>query len=146
MRVLYFEKEGQELVSIDSADIIRSSFPLAKTLDRALLLSALAESLQTFVSDSDPAEPFYRLARHALDALFAGAPADVVAAYFDVWILKPLGSLSEPRRMRGVRPAARARGPLLFDESRPGFVGAGCRARRGRPPVSAAAARRSARF
>ena len=64
-RVAYFEKEGQELVSINSLDSIRPSFSLSKDLDRALLLSALAESLQTFVSDSDPAEPFYRLARHA---------------------------------------------------------------------------------
>ncbi|MCA1612037.1 MAG: DNA repair protein RecO [Acidobacteria bacterium] len=77
-RVLYFEKEGRELVSLNSADVIRSSFPIAKDLDRGLLLSAFAESLQTFVSDSEPAEPFYRLARHALDGLFAG-PLDPAA-------------------------------------------------------------------
>ena len=70
-RILYFEKEGQELVSLRSIDTLRPSFPLAARLEGALLLSTLAESLQTFVSDSDPAEPFYRLARHALDALFA---------------------------------------------------------------------------
>ena len=74
-RIFYFEKDGQELVSINSADILRSSFPLSKDLDRGLLVSAMAESLQTFVSEDDPAEPFYRLARHALDALFAGTPA-----------------------------------------------------------------------
>jgi DNA repair protein RecO (recombination protein O) len=114
-RILYFERESRELVSIDSADVLRASFPLSNDLDRALLLSAFAESLQTFVPDSDPAEPFYRLARHALDALFAGAPADAVAAYFDVWILKICG---EPLD---------ASGALLFDESRPGFVHAVCR-------------------
>ena len=47
------------------------------------MLSALAESLETFVSESEPAEPFYRLARHAMDGLFARAPVDLVAAYFD---------------------------------------------------------------
>ena len=73
-RVVYFEKEGRELVNLNAVDPIRPSFALSKDLDRALLLSALAESLETFVSESDPAEPFYRLARHAMDALFATRP------------------------------------------------------------------------
>lgn len=127
VRVLYFEKEGRELVSIDSADVLRSSFPLSSDLDRALLLSALAESLQTFVSDSEPAEPFYRLARHALDALFAGAAAESVSAYFDVWILKLSGLFPTPNECAVCGgPLDRAEA-LLFDESRPGFVHSECR-------------------
>ena len=127
-RFVYFEKEGRELVSITAIDAIRPSFPLSSDLDRGLLLSALAESLQTFVSDSDPAEPFYRLARHALDALFSGASPAAVAAYFDVWVLKLSGlfpSLNECAACGG--PLDRA-APLLFDGARPGFVGPGCRA------------------
>lgn len=127
VRLLYFEKEGRELVSLDSADVVRSSFPLSKDLDRALLLSALAESLQTFVSDSDPAEPFYRLARHCLDALFTGAPADAVAAYFDVWILKLSGLFPSPAECVVCGAPLGSEGPLLFDESRPGFLHAECR-------------------
>ncbi|MDQ2869555.1 MAG: DNA repair protein RecO [Acidobacteriota bacterium] len=126
-RVLYFEKEGRELVSLDSADVIRSSFPIAKDLDRGLLLSAFAESLQTFVSDSEPAEPFYRLARHALDGLFAGAPADLAAAYFDVWILKLSGLFPSPGECAVCGAPLDSAGPLLFDESRPGFVHPECR-------------------
>ncbi len=126
-RVLYFERDGRELVSIDSVDVIRSSFPLSKELDRALLLSAFAESLQTFVPDSDPAEPFYRLARHAIDALFARASAEAVSAYFDVWILKLSGLLPPPRECAGCgRPLDRT-DALLFDEDRPGFIGGECR-------------------
>jgi DNA repair protein RecO (recombination protein O) len=126
-RVLYVEKEGQELVSMSSADVLRSSFPLSKDLDRALLLSAFAESLQTFVSDSDPAEPFYRLARHALDALFAGGPADSVAAYFDVWVLKLSGLFPSPSECAICGEPLDASGAALFDESRPGFVHGACR-------------------
>ncbi len=126
-RVLYFEKEGQELVSLDSADVIRSSFPLAKDLDRGLLLSAFADSLQTFVSDSDPAEPFYRLARHVIDGLFAGAPTDAVAAYFDVWILKLSGLFPSPAECAVCGAPLPAEGALLFDETRPGFVHTECR-------------------
>ncbi len=126
-RVLYFEKEGRELVSINSVDVVRSSFPLSKDLEKALLLSALAESLQTFVSESDPAESFYRLAKHAIDALFVGGEPQAVSAYFDVWILKLSGLFPTPDECAGCgRPLERA-GPLLFDESRPGFIGVECR-------------------
>ncbi len=125
--VLYFEKEGRELVSLDSADVIRSSFPLSKDLDRGLLLFAFAESLQTFVSDSDPAEPFYRLSRHVIDGLYAGAPADAVAAYFDVWILKLSGLFPSPAECAVCGAPLAAEGVLLFDETRPGFVHAECR-------------------
>lgn len=127
VRFLYFEKEGQELVSIDSADVLRSSFPLSSELDRALLLSTLAESLQTFVSDSEPAEPFYRLARHALDALFAGALPSSVSAYFDVWILKLSGLFPSPNECSVCGGPIDAAAPLVFDETRPGFVHPECR-------------------
>ncbi len=126
-RVLYFEKEGQELVSLRSVDPLRPSFPLSARLEGALLLSMLAESLQTFVSDSDPAEPFYRLARHAMDALFAGGEPSAVAAYFDVWILKLSGLFASPGECAGCGKPLSPDEPLLFDEGRPGFVGAECR-------------------
>lgn len=126
-RVVYYEKEGSELVSINAVDPIRPSFGLSNDLERALLLSSLAESLETFVSESDPAEPFYRLARHAMDALFAGAPAPLAAAYFDVWILRLSGLFPPPRECAGCGRTLEDAGPLLFDEGRPGFVGTECR-------------------
>lgn len=126
-RVVYFEKDGRELVSINSVDPIRPSFSLSNDLERALLLSALAESLETFVPEAEPAEAFYRLARHALDALFAAAPAALVSTYFDVWILKLSGLLPSPAECAGCGRSLEASGPLLFDAGRPGFVGAECR-------------------
>jgi DNA repair protein RecO (recombination protein O) len=126
-RVLYFEKEAQELVSINSVDPIRPSFPVSGKLEGALLLSAFAESLQTFVSDSDPAEPFYRLARHVMDALFADAPAEGVSTYFDVWILRLSGLFPTPGECAGCGKALTAEEPVYFEEARPGFVGAECR-------------------
>lgn len=126
VRVLYFEKDERELVSLNSADVVRSSFPLSNDLDRALLLSALAESLQTFVSDSDPAEPFYRLARHSLDGLFAQAPVEFVSAYFDVWILKLSGLFPSPAECAVCGGPLALEAALLFDETRPGFVHGEC--------------------
>ncbi len=126
-RIVYFEKEGRELVSINAVDPIRPSFSLSKELEKALLLSTLAESFETFVSESDPAEPFYRLGRHVMDALFAGAPAPLAAAYFDVWILRLSGLFPSPRECAGCGRVLEDAEPLLFDERRPGFVGEECR-------------------
>ena len=127
VRVLYTEKEGHELATIRSVDLVRSSFSISRKLESALLLSALAESLQTFVSDSDPAEPFFRLARHVMDALFAGCAPESASAYFDVWILKLSGLFPAPRECAGCGRLLEASEALLFDARRPGFVGAECR-------------------
>ena len=124
--ILYFEKEGRDLHRIDSIEIERSSFSLAADLSSGLLLSAIAESLITFVADSDPSEKFFRLAAHAVDALFDGRDPASVAVYFDAWIL----------RLTGVLPGLSAcavcerplSGEIFFDETLPGFVGRDCAA------------------
>jgi DNA repair protein RecO (recombination protein O) len=126
-RVVYFEKEGRDLVSIDEVEPIRPSFGLSRDLGRALLISSFAESLEVFVSDSDPAEPFYRLARHAIDSLVEGASCEAVGAYFDVWILKLSGLFPTPAECAGCGRALTSDDVLLFDESRPGFIGPECR-------------------
>jgi DNA repair protein RecO (recombination protein O) len=127
-RVTYFEKDSQELVSINSVDAIRPSFALSKNLEQGLLVSALAESLQTFVPDSDPAEHFYRLARHVLDGLFAGASPRSVRSYFELWILKLSGLFPSPSECAACGKPLEPGDCLLFDPSRPGFIGPECRA------------------
>ena len=79
------------------------------------------------MSDSDPAEPFYRLARHILDSLFAGGAPAAARAYFDVWILKLSGLFPTPAECAGCGRTLDASDPLLFDGNRPGFVGQECR-------------------
>ena len=62
-----------------------------------------------------------------MDSLFAGVPANAVAAYFDVWILKLSGLFPSPAECAGCGRSLDAGETLLFDESRPGFIGAECR-------------------
>ena len=123
--VLVFEKEGSDLHRLDSLEPVRSSFPLASDLRTGLLLSALAESLITFVPDSDPSEKFFRLARHCIDALFEGREARIVGIYFDAWILRLSGVLPPASTCAscGKSPLP---APVLFDEALPGFLGAEC--------------------
>ncbi|MGH9440910.1 MAG: DNA repair protein RecO [Thermoanaerobaculia bacterium] len=135
--VLFFEKEGRDLHRLDSLELVRSSFPLASELSSALLLSALAESLITFVSDSDPSEKFFRLARHAMDALFSGARPRAVAVYFDAWVLRLSGVLPSPSAC-AVCGRTGLESPFFFEESLPGFLGREC-ARAGSKKLSRAA-------
>jgi len=126
-RVVYFEKEGRDLVSLDEVEAVRPSFALSGELSRALVLSSFAESLEVFVSDSDPAEPFYRLARHAMDSLVAGASPAAVAGYFDLWVLKLSGLFPSAAECAGCGRALAADEALFFDETRPGFLGPECK-------------------
>jgi len=50
-----------------------------------------------------------------------------VAAYFDLWILKLSGLFPSPRECAGCGRPLDPGEVLLFDETRPGFVGAECR-------------------
>ena len=125
--VVYFEKEGRDLVSLDEVEAVRSSFALSSDLDRALVLSSFAESLEVFVSDSDPAEPFYRLARHAMDSLYAGASPAAVGAYFDLWVLKLSGLFPSAAECAGCGRTLTTDEALFFDETRPGFLGSECK-------------------
>jgi recombinational DNA repair protein (RecF pathway) len=113
---------------LDAVEPMRPSFPLTGELTRALLLPSMAEALQTFVPDNEPAEAVYRLARHAMDALFEGVSAAHVSAYFDLWILKLSGLLPLSSECASCGASLPAAGPLLFDEARPGFVCSDCRA------------------
>jgi DNA repair protein RecO (recombination protein O) len=125
--VLWFEKEGKDLHRIDSIEPARSSFPLAADLSSGLLLSALAESLITFVADSDPSEKFFRLAAHAMGALFEGRSPAAVSVYFDAWVLKLTGVLP-PATACAVCGNALGPGDARFDEALPGLVDAACAA------------------
>jgi DNA repair protein RecO (recombination protein O) len=135
--VISFEREGRDLHRLDSLELVRSSFPLASDLRTGLLLSALAESLITFVSDSDPSEKFFRLARHAMDSLFDGVGPRLVAVYFDAWVLRLSGVLPPPSAC-AVCGRSGLEAPFFFDESLPGFLGKEC-ARAGARKLSLAA-------
>lgn len=138
VNVVFFERENRDLFRVDSIDLVRSSFPLADELSRALLLSAMAEALATFVSDSDPSEKFFRLARHCLDALFADVDTRQVAVYFDLWMLHLSGvfpAIAECSSCGARFPA----GEIYLDETVPGFMDRRC-AKAGAVRVSSSAA------
>jgi DNA repair protein RecO len=104
-----YRREGADLARFDAIEIVRSAFALAGRGDTAMLLPYMAESLLTFVPDSDPGDEVYRLTRHVLDALLDGADPDLAARYFEIWMLRFAGLLPELSEIpEAARPVAAA--------------------------------------
>lgn len=137
--VTLFQKEGSDLARADGIELVRSAFGLASRAETAMFLPYVSESLSTFLPEAEAAPEAYRLVRHVLDALEAGAPANLAARYFEAWLLRFAGLLPG-----GTECASCGRdlstGGARFDPELPGLVGSEC-APPGAAPVAGAALR-----
>lgn len=89
VRVAYFEKETRELVGLNYAEPVRS--PLAAPGEAISYASYFAELLDEWAPADDPNETLYRLGASVLDALAEGVDAEVLARYFEYWLLRLQG-------------------------------------------------------
>jgi len=95
----FFEKEGRELVSIKTCDILASYFGQASDVEIVTQLSYLFELLDEFLPEHEPNEKLYRLVEAVLDAIGGagrGEPVvreevEALARYFEVWLLRLSG-------------------------------------------------------
>jgi DNA repair protein RecO (recombination protein O) len=86
----YVEKPRQELVRLDSCEILAS--PLSELVDypRAAALAFFAEVLEETLPDHDPQDPVFRLALAVLDHTRAGQ-IWLPVTYFSLWMTRLLG-------------------------------------------------------
>src|SRR6185503_12528634 len=97
VRIGYSERESDEVVRIESVDLVRSLFPAQQNLLSSVAATFIAEMVDTFAPANDPAELVYRLLDRTTEALLAGAPPTNIIAYAEVWML----------RLGGVFPSTR---------------------------------------
>ena len=90
-RLVFLEKESEEAVRIESAELVRSAFVAQQNLAGSLAGTYIAETIDTFIQPDDPSELVYRLLDRAVDALIGGAQPDRVVAYVEIWMLKLAG-------------------------------------------------------
>ena len=96
VHVEYFEKEERELVSLQHADLIRSSFHAAADPELLETYAYLADLLHTFAPPHDPNETLYRMVRAALSVKLAErVDASLLKLYFEIWILRLGGFLPD---------------------------------------------------
>jgi DNA repair protein RecO (recombination protein O) len=127
VRIGYTEREADEVVRIESVDLIRSLFPAQQNLMSSVAATYIAELVDTFAPADDPAELIYRLLDHTTAALLEGAPALPVVAYAEIWMLRLAGIFPSLRDCIGCGESL-AR-PLRFDQKVEGFVCPNCATR-----------------
>jgi len=116
----FIEKESEEVVRIESVDLIRSLFPAQQNLLGSIAATYIAETVDTFAQADDPSELIYRLLDRTTEALLEGAAPMAVVAYAEVWILRLTGILPSLRNCI-VCDAPLGR-PLRYDARVQGFV------------------------
>ena len=124
VRIGYAERESDEVVRIESVDLIRSLFPAQQNLISSVAATYIAELVDTYAQPNDPAELMYRLLDRTTEGLLEGANAIAVVAYAEIWTLKLAGIFPSLRHCPECGEAL-AR-PLHFDARTAAFICTSC--------------------
>ena len=127
VRIGYSERESDEVVRIESVDLVRSLFPAQQNLISSISATYIAELVDTFAPANDPAELMYRLLDRTTGSLLEGAPPLAVVAYAEIWSLRLAGIFPSWRTCIECGNAMER--PLRFDPRREGFVCPSCAGR-----------------
>ncbi|MGA2434997.1 MAG: DNA repair protein RecO [Bryobacteraceae bacterium] len=99
VRMQFFQREGRELVSLDSCELITSQFALASDYAAGVALDFIAEVSEQLLPPAEPGERFFRLLLAVLEYLRARQGEGVWQAmtYFTLWSVKLSGFLPDVR-------------------------------------------------
>jgi DNA repair protein RecO (recombination protein O) len=89
VRLAYFEKETRELVSLNYAEPVRS--PMSGPGEAVHYASYFAELIDEWSPADDPNETLYRLGASVVDAMALGTSPELLARYFEYWVLRLQG-------------------------------------------------------
>ena len=94
VRTYYEDREGQELVRLDSCDILES--PLSAKVDypRVVALEHVAETLDELLPDREANDAVFRLAISVLHQLRTGS-IWMPLTYFQLWLVRLVGFLPD---------------------------------------------------
>lgn len=88
------EKAKQELVRIDSCDVIASPLTAEVSYARLAALSYVAEVIDQLLPDREPSDDIFRLTLSVVRRLRSGS-VWMPLTYFDLWIVRLIGLLPE---------------------------------------------------
>jgi DNA repair protein RecO (recombination protein O) len=127
VRIGYSERESEEVVRIESVDLVRSLFPAQQNLVSSVGATYIAELVDTFAPENDPAETLYRLLDRTTGALLEGVHPLPIVTYAEIWTLRVAGIFPS---LRDCRECGQHLGrPLRFDQRAEGFVCGNCATR-----------------
>ena len=98
IRLAFYERENRELVSISSAEILKSHFDLAAQLEPSEVLAYMGELVGEFAPPHEANEKLFRMVSACVEALeTAPASARLISRYFEVWLLRLAGLFPDVR-------------------------------------------------
>jgi len=98
-KLTYYHKENQELVSLGQVDILESHFKMSSDPDTLAGLAYMGDLVIEFSPPFEANEKLYRMVKACLDAVSdSQADLQVILRYFEIWLLKLEGYLSDIRR------------------------------------------------
>ena len=89
-RVGYVERERRELVQLSYVEPIRSPMTVARG-DGLVYVPYFADLIDQWAPEADPNEPLFRLGVSVIEAMAAGVTPDLLARYFEHWLLRLQG-------------------------------------------------------
>lgn len=120
VRVNYAEREGDEIVRVETVDLLRSAFAAQQNLRTTIALSYLAEICDVFAQPEEASELLYRLIDRAIEEIIAGTDPLVVVSYVETWVLKLGGVL--PSMTECISCGSSLELPLRYSSSYGGFL------------------------
>jgi len=96
VKLVFVQKDERELVSIQSAELIRSEFNVASDPERLATFSYLSELLNEFTQPHDPNETLYRMVKACFESdLNSLEENEGLKFYFESWLLRLSGYLPD---------------------------------------------------
>jgi DNA repair protein RecO (recombination protein O) len=115
--ISYYQKEHQELVSLNQVEIVKSHFNLSSNAETLAGLAYMGDLVIEFSPPYEPNERLYRMVTACLSAISESQPdLQVILRYFEIWLLKLEGYLPDMRHCGECH--------RRFDETEPTFMGA----------------------
>src|SRR5258708_22272562 len=94
VRAFYDVRERQELVRLDSCEVLESPMASEVTYARAVALGHIAELLDELLPDREANDAIFRLTLSVLHIL-TGSDVWMPVTYFDLWLTRLVGFLPE---------------------------------------------------
>ena len=114
VRLSWFEKEGQDLGRIESADLLEAFYDLQSDPVRGAVLACFAEVADAFAREQQEDDAFFRLLLAVLRAVRDGLDLEWAARYFEIWTLRLHGVLPDLERCGACGAALTERGGRLL--------------------------------
>lgn len=116
----YRDREDDEIVRIESAELVRSMFDVQRDLRSSIALSYVSEMVMTFAQPQENGELYFRMLDSICEAMGHGADPVRVVAWAELWVTKIGGLFPSLKSCAGCgRPLVP---PLRFSEPDAGFV------------------------